>query len=275
MPKSTFWMERKKIEELSRWYNLSSDELEDFLQFFTSFGSILYTHDVPSLKKYVIIDIARFVKDIHDLYHSQEESAKYGLFKDTSNQDRRIVFEFLTTLGIAAEVKSSQIVPQDDLDVEIATTYYYIPTSRKPLAAHLTPHKSSWTTCDSGSFNLLACRPDEYTQTKETLQAILCRHLLFNKRCFLVPTASKNTTTIRFFDEDQKEYDIGFIDNGKQLQMRLVNEEQKGNVQVADAFSLMVKTTCPFFRSTNIRKMSRSDLVGALKNTKCKEGTIV
>ena len=99
----SFWMKRSYIELLAKKYNFQNGDLETFLCFLTSFDTIFYTHDILS-------DIVRFVRRIHEIYHSPEETASYGLFEERDELEGRIVFSYLTTLGIATELKSNQIV---------------------------------------------------------------------------------------------------------------------------------------------------------------------
>ena len=239
--KSSFWMRKSDIKNLSTLYKLEKSDLDDFLTFFTTFGSILYMDDVVTLTEYVILDIVEFVEKVHELYHSEEKTAKYGLYKHRSEEHWRVIFDFLTALGIATEVKSNQII-QQHLQLDIASTYYYIPTSRKVFASNT---DLSWVPCDDTDVHLL--EPDRYTCTKETLQACLCKHLLVNKRFSLIPTVSAYETTIRFCDENQQMHDIKFFNDGCQLVMRLINQEDRRNITLQSIFP---NPTCPFLKAT-------------------------
>ena len=130
-----FWMKRSEIDSISKLYKFQNGELEAFLRFFASFGSIFYTHDIPRLREYVIINVVQFVEHIHTLYTSNEDTANFGLFKHRDNEDWRVIFQFLTTLGIATEVKSNHIdTDNTDLVLDSLTSYYYIPTARHSFA---------------------------------------------------------------------------------------------------------------------------------------------
>ena len=122
----SFWMTRSEIESLSKPYEFQNGDLERFLRFFSSFGSIFYTHDIPSLREYVIVDIVEFVKCIHILYNTNDEAARYGLFRYRQEEDWRVLFDFLTTLKIAVEVKSSQILTKPHRSHSVSGYCYYL-----------------------------------------------------------------------------------------------------------------------------------------------------
>ncbi len=218
----SFWMKRSEIESLSKKYNFQNEDLENFLRFFTSFGSILYTHDIPTLKEYVIIDIVKFVRSIHEIYHSSEETAHYGLFKERKESESRIIFDYLTTLGIATELKSNQISPPKNLPLlQMFTTYYFIPTARNI--------RKRDTTAKIPLFKLKGC-------TKRNRQAHLCNYLLQTRKCLFIPTDEVNTTAFRFTIDD-KDHDIEFIDEGNEIK--------------TDEKSAKILKTCPFIKSNS------------------------
>ncbi len=255
----TFWMQRCEVESLASQYGLKTDEIDCFLQFCTSYGSIFYTHDVPALKDYVIVDIVKFVQRIHELYTSENPSTKYGIFEERAEADWKVIFEFLTTFGIAIEVKSSQIAKIDSLKLKTATTYYYIPTTREiPKLPPDLQRSTSWSTCDIFSLNINPTIPDQCTEVH------LCKHLFINVNCSLIPTDSLNSTSIRYFDEHQITYDIEFVRDGNQLLMKLVNKQQHlDDVKVQGAFSQMISSVCPFLKSKK-ESMSMDELSSML-----------
>ena len=271
----SFWMTRSEIESLSRPYEFQNGDLERFLRFFSSFGSIFYTHDIPSLREYVIVDIVKFVKRIHILYNTNDEAARYGLFRYRQEEDWRVLFDFLTTLKIAVEVKSSQILTNPTaptLSLGTATTYYYIPSARR--ASGSTPDSASSTAVPSkASSPIELVNQDEYTM--ENLQVLLCRHLLQSTSCLLIPTETTNTTLIRFceasWEELEMEFvDIKLIDVGNKITMSTNTKEEN-----VEKICKRIVSTCPFLSrqisghsQTNKRRLSfpTQKLSGFLEN---------
>ena len=263
----SFWMTRSEIESLSRPYEFQNGDLERFLRFFSSFGSIFYTHDIPSLRECVIVDIVEFVKRIHILYNTNDEAARYGLFRYRQEEDWRVLFDFLTTLKIAVEVKSSQILTNHTaptLSLGTATTYYYIPSARR--ASGSTPDSASSAAAvpsKASSHNnaIEFVNPDEYTM--ENLQVLLCRHLLQSTSCLLIPTETTNTTLIRFceasWEELEMEFvDIKLIDAGNKITMSTSTKEEN-----VEKICKRIISTCPFLcrqisgdSQTNKRRLS-------------------
>ena len=229
----SFWMKRSDIELFAKKYNLQNGDLETFLRFFTSFGSIFYTHDIPTLKEYVIIDIVKFVRCIHQIYHSPEETASYGLFEERDDLEGRIVFSYLTTLGIATELKSNQIVPEHLPILKMMTTYFFIPTARNVKLGGT-----------SATTTLLMLKG----YTKENLQARLSKCLLQSKKRLFIPTKAVNSMAIRF-TIDGKDKDIEFIDEGNKVMIRLLSHEHVFAKQEIDEISDNILKMCPFFEA--------------------------
>ena len=274
----SFWMTRSEIESLSKPYEFQNGDLERFLRFFSSFGSIFYTHDIPSLREYVIVDIVEFVKCIHILYNTNDEAARYGLFRYRQEEDWRVLFDFLTTLKIAVEVKSSQILTKPTaptLSLGTATTYYYIPSGRR--ASGSTPDLASSAAVPSKASphnNAIEfVNTDDYTM--ENLQVLLCRHLLLSTSCLLIPTETTNTTLIRFceasWEELEMEFvDIKLIDAGNKITMSTNIKEEN-----VEKICKRIVSTCPFLSrqisghsQTNKRRLSfpTQKLSGFLEN---------
>lgn len=254
-----FWMSRREIKELYDRFKFPNDDtstLDMVLKVLMSFGGILYFHDIIALQEYVIVDVAQFVNQIHELYSMSSPTAKFGLISKYRYDDEqyRVICDILTALGIAAEVKSYQIIPKRDVkidesdvhlrgrfkDVAIdpATTYCYIPTIQKlhtQLESQVTP---SWTTATSNhNFS------KSFHKSRETtgnLQAKMCSYLL-ERGCFLVPTEGNNTT-VRFFNKatQQLEFDIEFVDDGKELMVHLKNSTY--DCKITEAFDRIMET---------------------------------
>ena len=248
---TSFWMRRSEIESLSKLLQFTKKDLEDFLKFYSSYGSIFYAHDIPSLKEYVIIDIVKFVEHIDTLYESSEETAQFGLFK--SEGERRIILEFLATLGIAAVVKSNQLVWDGNLKLDDLTTYYYIPTARKLcMLPTKQPKEEDCRTRQVDTTQLFSLKG----HTDEILQVCLC-NLLLEKKCLLIPSNKMNTTAMRFHDiHQQGTVDIVFIDSGNTI---IIESNGIDLTIVAEKIYKMIVSTDTVF--TNL---SRREVVDSL-----------
>ena len=180
---NSFWMEKSEIEKLSKQCKMVNGGLERFLKVFTSFGKVFYAHNIPALDEFVIIDIVKFVEYLHTIYTSGEDEqfSQYGLFPYIDgNENREMSFKFLTVLGLAVKVKSSQLKPPPPTKED--KYYCYIPTVKG-----FDPKKSRNPTQDDFviiSFN-------EYIA--ENIQVCLCHDLLV-QGAFLIPTRTSDTT---------------------------------------------------------------------------------
>ena len=180
--KNSFWMEKSKIEKLSKQCEMVNGGLERFLKVFTSFGKVFYAHNIPALDEFVITDIVKFVEYLHKIYTSEEDEqfSQYGLFPYIKgDEDRGMSFKFLTVLGLAVKVKSSQLSPPPTKEDKY---YCYIPTVKG-----FDPKESGNPTQEDFviiSFN-------EYIA--ENIQVCLCHDLLV-QGAFLIPTPTSDTT---------------------------------------------------------------------------------
>ena len=247
----SFWLRRTEIETLSKLFDFRDDDLEKFLMFFTSFGCIFYTHDIPSLREYVIIDVQLFVQHIHQLYNT-EETAQFGLFKEKLEEQWKIIFEFLVTLEIAAEVKSNQIIKYNhDLKLADPATYYYIPTARKPtiLRGEMTEEMTN------PLFPLV-----EQKCISEILQVCLCKVLL-SQSCHLVPTEKKNTTAMKFFNLDEQT--ITFVDTGNRILIEPMDSDSTITVETRDkVYRMLVSCETLFSRQKLVDSMKAKQAQG-------------
>ena len=182
--KNSFWMEKSEIEKLSKQCKMVNGGFERFLKVFTSFGKVFYTHNIPALDEFVITDIVKFVEYLHTIYTSREDKqlSRYGLFPYIDgNEDREMSFKFLTVLGLAVKVKSSQLVKPPPTEED--KYYCYIPTVKgfEPKESR-NPTQEDFVII---SFN-------EYIA--ENIQVCLCHDLLLVQGTFLIPSPTSDTT---------------------------------------------------------------------------------
>ena len=267
----SFWMKRSEIETLSQEYMFSNGDLEAFLRLFSSFGNIFYTHDIPSLNEYVIVDVTQFVQQIHCLYNSNKHGVeKYGLFKQRDEDDWRVILEFLTILGIAAEVRSNQIVPTDKMLLGVARFYYYIPSARNYPTSDVTSMVNLSPESSSGENSIEFISLNGYS--KENLQAVLCEHFLLSSDCRLIPTETINTTAIRFCSAESgaEDEDIQFTDVGNKVMMSYMNKSTITEEKREEILSRI----SPFLETNTQQNLQRQQLVEALGRAEQKKGYI-
>ncbi len=208
-----FWMGRSEIEALSIELKFKNGTFDRFLRFFTSFGSIFYTHDIPTLDEYVITDIPKFIECAHKLYQEkdpQNEVSKYGLFINTNEEDTRILLKYLTVLGIAVEVEFTQINFPTPTNSQ-QNKYYYIPSARSagPFQAD-EPNEDSIISIVLSFNDCIA----------ENLQALLCSEALrLGGR--LEATENHNTTVVRTCKNDAS---IQIADFGKDVKLTIIRD---------------------------------------------------
>ena len=213
----SFWMKRTDIEELSEQFKFKNGSFDRFLRVFTSFGSIFYTHDIPALDDFVIIDIALFVERTHQLYQGQEDNelSKYGLFKQSKDKDIEIIFKYLKALGIAVEVKSKQIdLSKTTFQGKMEPYYCYIPSARS-IAFNINDTSSQAQTTnelDSIVISFNDC-------IAENLQACLCNEAL-RLGGFLKPTENPDTTVVRVRNGSDADIEITDIGKGAKLTIK-------------------------------------------------------
>ena len=262
----SFWMKRGDMEVLSEKYMFKNGDLERFLRSFSSFGSIFYTHDIPSLREYVIVDIPKFVRCIHNLYQSSVKTAKHGLFKHSDEEQDKVVFEFLTILGIAAEVKSNQIVNIPGLSLDTATFYYYIPSARsytkRGTTSQMDMPPSTSATPKENSVEFISLSG----YSKENLQAILCEHFLLSADCLLIPMETINTTAIRFC-KPGFEVDVQFTDVGNKVMISSLNNTTITEEKREEIYSRI-------FSANAQHIFQRQQLVEAFESVKYKHGYV-
>ena len=111
---------------------MDNNDIEMFLKTFTSFGSLFYASDIPSLKEIVIIDIERFVTCLDKIYNYQDDtSSSYGLIaEDTINglikDDLKLFMSVVTSFQLAVPIMKGKVHGEEEADD--SKQKYYIPS---------------------------------------------------------------------------------------------------------------------------------------------------
>ena len=211
---ASLWKTREELERLSLVYNFQNGDMENFLKLFSSYGSILYFHDIPSLRNYIVTNVWQFTQLLHELYYSKEETAsKFGLLKQRDSEDWEMIFRFLIHLQIAVEVSPNEVIFESShIPIDHNGLYYYLPSARRMPPENIPSNESIY----------ISVSP---TYIPGNMQARLVQYLLKASRCMLVPTQPINSTTVQFIADDyatSKVY-VKIVNYGDKIELQLAN----------------------------------------------------
>ena len=194
---------------------MDNNEIEMFLKTFTSFGSLFYASDIPSLKEIVITDIERFVMCLDKVYNHQDDtSSDYGLITEDTissliNEDFKLFMAVVTSFQLAVPIMKGKVHGQEEDDD--SKQKYYIPSMRRSPVVD-GPLKDS----------LYICLDPKYIPGN--LQVSLTRSFLKYSNCFLVPSKPINVTVIEvqcIVDRETKSVQVTLVDHGDVTELRL------------------------------------------------------
>ena len=194
---------------------MDNNEIEMFLKTFTSFGSLFYASDIPSLKEIVITDIERFVMCLDKVYNHQDDtSSDYGLITEDTissliNEDFKLFMAVVTSFQLAVPVMKGKVHGKEEDDD--SKQKYYIPSMRRSPVVD-GPSKDS----------LYICLDPKYIPGN--LQVSLTRSFLKYSNCFLVPSKPINVTVIEvqcISDVETKSVQVTLVDHGDVTELRL------------------------------------------------------
>ena len=224
---------------------LDNNEIEMFLKTFTSFGSLFYASDIPSLREIVITDIERFVTCLDKVYNHQDNTlSDYGLIaedtiKNLINEDLKLFMAVVTSFQLAVPIMKSKICGNETADD--SKQKYYIPSMRRSPVID-GPLKDS----------LYICLDPKYIPGN--LQVSLTRSFLKYSNCFLVPSKPINITVIKvqyIVDGETKRVHVTVVDHGDVTEIRLDGccelyaETCKRSLRVCRAALENIKETLP------------------------------
>lgn len=246
--KHSFWMKRSQVEELAQQLLFMNGSVLRFLRLFTSFGSLFYANDIPSLNEYIITDVFKFVQQIQKLYNynpQNEPLAKYGLFEERSDsaEDDKVIFRFLTALKIAVRVRGTQIQTPSGAPVQ-STHYYYIPNARSmhkripSTRSEATPEHHNDTLMIS--FNKCVA---------ENLQVVLC-HEVLQMGGQLIPTEEANATIVRACKNNPQ---IRFKEFIKDVEVTILS--QQNDIQ-GDVIGILNRVLPRYLKTASEAKLS-------------------
>ena len=226
--KNSFWMEKSEIENLSKKCKMVNGGLERFLKVFTSFGEIFYAHNIPALDEFVITDIIKFVEYLHTIYTSREDHlSQCGLFPYIDgDEDREMSFKFLTVLGLAVKVKSSQLKPPPTKEDKY---YCYNPTVK------------GFDRKDSGKptqTDFIMITFNEYIA--ENIQVCLCHDLLV-QGALLIPTPTSDTTLC--IDELPP---VMITNNGRDAMITIQHQRDLPSIEARTKMYARILATYPY-----------------------------
>ena len=127
----------KYIRDLSKELYFTDDEFKEFLDTFTSFGSILYSTEYSPLTSHVLTDVPKFCEILNCIYYPQSQCtrnvSRYGII--SKEKAIKIIEEthadhcmsVLVSLGMAAEVGKDRLILEDCKQHEAS---YFLPSAR-------------------------------------------------------------------------------------------------------------------------------------------------
>ena len=197
---------------------MDNNDIEMFLKTFTSFGSLFYASDIPSLKEIVITDIERFVTCLDKVYNYQDDtSSDHGLIEEDTitsisgliNKDLKLFVSVVTSFQLAVPIMKGKVHGEEEADD--SKQKYYIPSMRRSSVID-GPLKDS----------LYICLEPKYIPGN--LQVSLTRSFLKYSNCFLVPSKPINITVIevRYINgKERKSVQVTLVDHGDATELRL------------------------------------------------------
>ena len=216
-------MQKSFIVKQAEYFKMDPVEVENFLNTFTDFGSILYMPQFESLRDIVIVNIWRFAQCLDKLFYPDrkaphaENLLNYGIISLQSIKEilpPEIINDFLkilTTIAMIAEVKSQSILI-DKVQLQPGE-YYYLPSARVD---------KSNTARNENDFIFLQI---EGASFPSSLQAGISHEITKNKEVFLVPTEDCNTSKFLFKSSHDSpiEINIEMIYKDGETQLRVKN----------------------------------------------------
>ncbi|XP_019853576.1 PREDICTED: uncharacterized protein LOC109582895 isoform X2 [Amphimedon queenslandica] len=236
--KSTIIFDKSFITKEAKWLNI---DIEDFLEIFTDFGSILYI-DVPqfeSLREFVIIDVWKFTEYLNELYYpnpSEPHAKDLYAFGIVSEQSVRGVLlseknvsrfmQILTEFGMAVTIESgsSIIVEQETLDPD--QQYYFLPVARIGNAKSIPLREDGYVFFEIDD---IASPPD--------VLAGITEELMKNKEVFMFGTTEHNVSRFQF--RSKNEYEMEIVCEGDKVKLKVndINEDTFSSaVEVCEKF---------------------------------------
>ena len=136
--KPELFVSTQKIRDLSKELNFTDVEFKEFLDTFTSFGSILYSTEYSPLTSHVLTDVPKFCEILNSIYYPQspgtENVSRYGII--SKEKAIEIIGEthadhcmsVLVSLGMAAEVGKDRLGILEGCKKHEAS--YFLPSAR-------------------------------------------------------------------------------------------------------------------------------------------------
>ena len=125
---SSMFMDFDYLLELAKRLGIDKEEVNEFLKFYTSFGSLLYVGLVDESSPYIILDPAKFLLDLCNLL--EDTSLKYGVIKQSKamemfGEENEKYFAILTSVGLAAKVQADKMLLPSDYQLDEGDTFFY------------------------------------------------------------------------------------------------------------------------------------------------------
>ena len=212
----------KNIQDLSKELDFTDKEFKEFLDTFTSFGSILYSTEYSPLTSHVLTDVPKFCEILNRIYYPQspgtETVSRYGIVSKEKvieiigETHAEHCMSVLVSLGMAAEVGKGCLILEGCKKHE---ANYFLPSARIGAEDKKLEHCPDEVTKGLDSAYIVV-GPDHIMPLD--YQAILAHFILKRiKGLYLVATESFNTTS--FKSDDGMQVTLVFHNNSVELRV--------------------------------------------------------
>ena len=221
-------IEKKNLFRYAKALNMDENDFEEFITFFSSYGSIVPVECSEKKNDYIIVNVFEFTKKLSKIYYPEERNAnytqhhseKYGIVehKDLQNEVLRDYpgnldhfIEIVIQFGMVAKVEN---VVNDDKK-EISGSYYYIPSARiqQPRAKREAKTDSAYIVIESVNF-------------PANVQASLAHSIsnIESIKMHMVFTECSNVTTFQFsIGQSASKAQLELVYRGKETELRIIN----------------------------------------------------
>ena len=216
---------KERVDQLGKKLNMSPENVKQFLNTFTDFGSILYIPISPILQDYVIVDILQFSSLLSKLFYpTSSESIAPSIGIITASETKIILrsihvafMKIITSLGMVATINDTSRIDSNDNHLLPGEVCYFIPLARTTLPIIESSHRDDSAYIVINSLNFPA-----------NIQACIA-HAIMKRIPYasLVATKPCNITKFKFLPKGNgPAIELSIIYQDTNVELRLLNEDE-------------------------------------------------
>ena len=243
-------MAKKVIVELAEKLEMNEKDVNDFLETFTDFASLLYAPTFEPLREYVIVDLKRFTDLLDKIYYPSDPNsliARYGIITKTvlnrlmAPDLAKQVLAIMTSIGMVARVPPTQLLLNGHLQND---EFYFLPTARTSDISNGAQPGSAYIVIESDHVPVSS-------------QAVIADSILKKMpELILVAYTPINTTRVRIeHDRSQPAIEIDIIYQGRITELRICNTDDTvlTHQSAIDKCSKLLTVCCKAFTTQYFR----------------------